>query len=248
MGDNKMNFQRISCRPHSTFATHLLSVLIAIFGCTLSASTLFAADESSKVQALKTYLQIAFAQTDNLIKPEQKPVVFYKCPNVDCLRTIELLSLSVGSDFVFSKYQSESDQPLILVIFRTDTHYASEGVSIVSQVQHARIRKTVDQRCRVANAVQVYAVRKIVIEVAQSEGTRANTFCILNGMVMGSGLAYKESYEEYANIVRQQSEDYYQAAIWGTAAFLVLHWDGASQPGDTRVQVEDKLRAMMGIK
>jgi hypothetical protein len=197
-----------------------------------------------RVISLSQYMHFAFAATTRLVKPLAVPTISYHCSAETCRKTMAILDNVIPSSVKKIDESDQLDGAVISVIFHKDD--LARANRIYEYTANPRFKAaTLDSgKCAVAQFLDGFEVKKIIISVIEDDGQRKNLGCILTELQRGTGLPSKSRYPEYSPQYASMSETKFSYALTGFGEFMAMHWSTLTKPGMTEDEVLTVLQKM----
>jgi hypothetical protein len=214
--------------------------LISFTQCT------FAFSDSPKSALLSDYVQAAFAQTDRLIKFSDKPEISFLCADDNCAQVIKAMRLLIKNEIIFETSASPSKSAKIVVQFYKDVSSRKQNPAISDLHSSEEIQVKSDPRCSMIRLSARYTVKKIAIDLAESEGVKKNVFCLIRELLIGSGVSLSQTYEEETTQLDTLLPESFLLGLNAYSILLEMHWDLNTSPGDNQKKVVDYFERTFG--
>lgn len=183
---------------------------------------------------LNQYLGAAFAQTEHLIKFEGQPDISFYCEDQNCQKVVKAVNLSITKSVSTAFTATEESNSKIAILFKLHSTDSFKSSRVILSDSTLKIIQDTDPRCFMTSIVDGFKVRKVIIEVAEDEGTKANIFCVVSKLLHGSGVSVSETYGDVVGRISALSNDDFYTVLSGLSVFLALHWSKLTFPGQDR--------------
>jgi hypothetical protein len=243
-GKVRAEFRAATARLIGILFSSAMAVSWALLGTNdASAQTLAAAN---KTKIVETYMRAAFAASEKLIKFESSLTIAHQCSAKDCAEILESFRNFFSSELTVFPEGKMLDKAEIVLIFRKEPILVEERNGVFTNASGRRLYRNIDPRCGVVGVSEKFEVKKIIINILDAEPREAKLFCIMFGLMQGSGLAASQTYQQYSSEIQGQSADQNHTALLGLSRLLILHLNGKTRPGDEQVATEKAVSELLG--
>lgn len=216
---------------------NFLKVVIATATILLGSSNTKADDRTDSITTMKhelidNYMKSAFARGDELIRPAGIPQIAFYCPGEFCNSLLIKLKSDFPSYVKKTETPTENTDSEILILFYPSLAALEKGKVKYRGPPGSEFEFLNSGDCRLGRYKLGPKVIKVFVFVAIQASDKASEACVLTEVMRGSGLEFRDRYEEYSKRLAKVSDQEFEInMVLGTVNMIKLHWTAPTISG-----------------